>query len=137
MAYKIICHYDKLVIPWAVDRLKGVDGFSNYATSIGLVLDDEIVAAVIYDDYREKNKDINVSIVSEKLTKEFLNLAHAYPFKHLGCNRMTALIEKNHKKSRKFVERLNFSLEGVCRKASWRGKDLCIYGLLKEDAKYG
>jgi RimJ/RimL family protein N-acetyltransferase len=58
-----------------------------------------------------------------------------YPFVQLKVNRITGLIEKRNRASRDFAEGLGGVLEGVMRKASPRGGDVCVYGLLAESAK--
>ena len=58
-----------------------------------------------------------------------------YPFEQLGVRRVTVLVHRKNKVSRRFVERIGWKLEGVLRKAAEDGRDLMVYGLLREEAE--
>lgn len=79
-----------------------------------------IEVAFFCDDYRWA---LNRGMVAEVL---------AYPFVQLKCNRITALVDKYNKRSRKMVQRLGFVEEGKLRKAAEKG-DVFIYGLLPNE----
>lgn len=59
-----------------------------------------------------------------------------YIFKQLKCPRCTSLTRKNNVRARKFLEALNFQLEGRLRKGYDGEKDALIYGLLAEDCQF-
>ena len=53
-------------------------------------------------------------------------------FEQLGKDRVSAMILKSNKRSRKFVAGIGFKVEGKVRKAL-NGEDMIIYGLLKQE----
>lgn len=58
-----------------------------------------------------------------------------YPFRQLGCLRITARVQSTNERSIRLVERLGFKAEGLIRKGTPEA-DVWIYGLLKEEV-YG
>jgi RimJ/RimL family protein N-acetyltransferase len=59
-----------------------------------------------------------------------------YPFNQLGCRRMTAMVGRRNKRSRKICEGLGFKLEGVHLKGLDGEQDVFSYGLLKEHCRW-
>jgi RimJ/RimL family protein N-acetyltransferase len=59
-----------------------------------------------------------------------------YVFVQLGCTRLTAITTKKNRRTRAFLERLGFALEGCVRRAYDGRKSALIYGLLAEDCRY-
>ena len=53
-------------------------------------------------------------------------------FEQAGKDRVSAMVLKSNKRSRKFVEGIGFKVEGKVRKAL-RGEDMIVYGLLKQE----
>lgn len=63
---------------------------------------------------------------------DFLSHAFEYPFIQLGCERVTAAIERNNIRSRRLCERLGFEYEGEKLKGT-PNDDIVFYRLFKQD----
>ena len=59
-----------------------------------------------------------------------------YVFGQLACKRCTAITRKNNTRARRFLEGLNFQLEGNVRRGYDGEKDALVYGLLAEECHY-
>jgi hypothetical protein len=131
---------DHDIIEWVFNRIPNVDMESiNYHeySAIGLEDDGEYIAGCLYSNHT--GHDIHMHFASDSskcATKRNFGNWFRYPFVQLGCKRVTAIVEKGNKKSRKFIEGAGFQLEGVARRG-WDGqKHACIYGMLYEECRY-
>ena len=70
------------------------------------------------------------------LSRRTLRVLLGYPFGQLGCHRITAIVAKKNRRSRRLVEGLGFKLEGVAREGMRPGVDACIYSLLKRECRW-
>jgi hypothetical protein len=101
--------------------------------AFGLVNDDEeLICGVVFNGYIAPN--IMMHISADTITPGFISTVMHYAFVTNKCKRVTGIIDKRNKKSRRFAHHLGAKLEGVMREASEHG-DLCIYGLMKRDAE--
>jgi RimJ/RimL family protein N-acetyltransferase len=129
----VVYGFDKCVAAWASERLGRPVG-GEWPRTIAIFRKGEIVAAVIYYDYR--HPDIHASIASTTpawATKDALAAIMRYPFIQLGCKRITAGTEASNHPAREFLCRLGFKQEGYHRDAAPNG-DVVSYGLLRKDA---
>ncbi len=110
------------------------DGHSYEA--IGFAKDGELVGGVVYYYFTGLDIEATAAGLPGWLTPAHVKQIFDYPFIQLGCRRLTATVARRNKKSRRFVERLGFKLEGVRRKALKNGQDEMSYGLLKEECKW-
>jgi RimJ/RimL family protein N-acetyltransferase len=124
---------------WAAENM----GYENvsFTNAYAIGLEDaggELVAAAVFNQFHFPS--ISGHIVSDGskkwMTKKFLYAMFDYPFRQLGCTRITAPIAERNEAAVQFVERLGFVLEGRLRRAMPDGSDRLIYGLLKEDCSY-
>ena len=82
------------------------------------------VAGVLISNVREhggRNIDCELSCASESgvaWRPHVLKAVFGYVFGQLGCSRCTSVVRKNNPKSRKFLEALNFTLEGKIARGS-------------------
>lgn len=132
---------DPEIIEWVSRRIDGYDGFEN-AVAIGVVRQGKIICGVVYHNYRQSGPSIEISFAADDprwATKTNIHHLLAYPFEQLGCERVTGLVLEDNKTAIKFDEGVGFEQEGRIRRAH-QGKDILIYGLLREDffnGKYG
>lgn len=98
-------------------RLLGVAAFYNYSPRF-----QSIEVAFAADDPRA-------------VTRAAIRAILSYPFRQLGCARVTSIVPKRLRHARRFNERLGFVLEGVARRGFLRD-DAMIYGLLAEEAEH-
>ena len=110
--------------------------FENY-TALGVVRRGVLLGGVVYHQY--VGHDVQVSIAFDSpgwALPGTLRALFDYPFNALGCVRMSALIGRKNKKSRKICEGLGFKLEGVHPKGRDGREDAMSYGLLKENCRW-
>ena len=133
----LVYGYDKELSFWAAQKL-GIDSFDvsgNYR-AIGVMYNGDIIASVVYYNYRHPNIEMSVASISPRWsTRLTLKGIFDYPFNQLGCSRATVLVDKENTKSRSLVERLGYVQEGILREAHPTG-DAILYGMLKRECKW-
>ena len=122
---------------WVSDRIYGKDTFPSDAPSVGILQGGRIVGGVVYTMYTGNGIMMNVAGADRSwLTRSFLRTVFEYPFKQLGCSRVSGLVRVDNKDAIRFDERLGFVREGVIRKGDEDGTDLILYGMLKEECRW-
>jgi RimJ/RimL family protein N-acetyltransferase len=107
---------------------------SEQAKFIGKVKGGELVALAAFDNYN--GDDIDVHIVANGFTRDWIRAICEYAFDLCQCNRMTSLNDAENFTMERYLDRLGFQYEGRKRKALPNGNDILIYGLIKEDCKW-
>lgn len=104
-------------------------------TTLGVVRDGTLIGGVVYHGYRQ-GVEVQVSIAFERGGFLPWRALFAYPFNELGVPRITAIVGRKNKPSRKLVEKLGFTLEGMHPKGIDGIEDAFSYGLLKENCRW-
>lgn len=127
---------EKKIVDWVANKVD--EKYFNECASVGLYRDKKIIAGVVFNMYNGVSVCMHVASLrkSRWLDKSFLKLCFGISFNHLKCRRVTGLIKENNHKSIKFVKRLGFVQEGIIRHGSDDGKNIILFGLLKEDCKF-
>lgn len=129
----------ELLAQWVaarIDRFGPAARFGN-CTAIGILRDKRIVGAVIFSNFRGHDMEVSIATEGQWATRGLLKSLFSYPFGQCGCARISALVARSNKKSRKLCESLGFKLEGVMRKSLHGGtEDACIYGMLREECRW-
>lgn len=129
---------DEAVAAMVAERIPHVGdrGFGP-CTALGVVRRGSLLGGVVYSMYR--GHDVQVHMAFDRpdwaLPATLRKLYH-YPFKQLGCIRMTAPIGRKNKKMRKLAEWLGFELEGVMRKGLSPSEDLMIYAQMAKNCRW-
>jgi RimJ/RimL family protein N-acetyltransferase len=126
---------DEVVAEFVKQRVSNTS-FSQF-TALGVVRNNRLVAGVVYHRFRQI--DIEVVIAADTANWCFpatMRTLFAYPFGQLGVQRISAVVGRKNKMSRKLVKGLGFKEEGCCRKALDNGEDAFIYGILREECKF-
>lgn len=123
------------LIRWA-EKAIGSQFFSD-AKAIGLLLNGEICAVVVFD--RFSKCDCNMHIASDGgrrwMTREYLVEAFRYPFVQCGLRRVSGLVPSKNEQALRFDQKLGFVKEGVCRNAMI-DDDIVILGMLRKDCLF-
>jgi RimJ/RimL family protein N-acetyltransferase len=128
----LIFHADDALARWAGDRLGMEIGKPN--TAIGVARSGKIVAAAVFNNFRPPNIEVTFVTSSPRWASKLAIAAILkYPFKQLGCKRVTAIIEATNQPARAFLCRLGFKLEGIHPDVFVSGSAE-TYGLLARDA---
>ena len=95
---------------------------------------DKLAGVVVYFCYRHPSIEIAIFADDPRwvTNRDMVGEILAYPFVQLGCKRVTAMVDRHNKRSRKMVKGLGFVEEGKLRKAADKG-DVFIYGLLPNE----
>ncbi len=109
--------------------------------AIGFAENGHLVGAVMYTDYRQLRDgtfDITMHAASDpgKSSRRLLGVIFGYPFNNLKCSRVSAQAAKSNARSRQFLERVGFRLEGVKIGGVARGRDAIMYGMAKEACRW-
>ena len=109
------------VLQWVAERIREPSRFTKQATAMAVVRGGDLKAAAVYDFYKPAYQSIL-----------------AAPFKMLNVNRLQCIVHKKNKRSRKLVEGVGFTLEGVM-KDFWGpdNGDACTYRLLRNEWETG
>lgn len=122
---------------WVSSKIYGRDRFPPDAPSIGLLENGRIVGGVVYTMYTGNGIMMNVAGGYKGwINRAFLRAAFAYPFKQLGCTRVSGLVRADNYAAQQFDERLGFKREGLVRRGDDDGTDLIMYGMLREECKW-
>ena len=103
------------------------------------VLNEEGVfcAGVVISDYRGHDCQISCATETSVAWRDHVVRAvFVYIFDQLGCVRCTSMTKKTNKRTRQFLERLGFKLEGTVRLGFDGVKDALLYGLLASECRY-
>lgn len=131
----LVCAYmaDKIGVPFDPTTHQGFAVLSDDGKFVGAVL----VSKVSYVGIQAVNCEISCASESSVAWKPHVCKAvFQYVFGQLGCVRCTSITRKNNTKARKFLEALNFQLEGNIRKGYDGEKDALVYGLLREECQF-
>lgn len=122
---------------WVSSKIYGRDRFPPDAPSIGLLENGRIIGGVVYTMYTGNGIMMNVAGGYKGwINRAFLRAAFAYPFKQLGCTRVSGLVRVDNFAAQQFDERLGFKREGLVRRGDDDGTDLIMYGMLREECKW-
>lgn len=127
-------HENFQLLTWAAHQLKQ-DVLQN-ARAIAVVKDNQIAGVVVLHDWSPPNIFLSWAATSPKwFSRQLILHIYNWAYVQLKCKRITGLVEKNNKRAREIDERLGMKMEGVLRKAAPSGRDMIVYGLLKEEAE--
>ena len=131
---RIITEPKELIARYVARRCGTLARWGADAVAVALVNDDdELMAGVVFNGYSHPN--ILMHIAAERMTPAFVAAFAHYPFEQLKVARVTGLIDKDNKASRRFAEHLGAVLEGTMKDASPRGGDVCVYGWYARNAQ--
>lgn len=128
---------DQRVMDWVAERIEGIEAGYRWpnASAIGLATETDIIAGMVVHDYSRASRNCQVVFAASTprwATKGAIRAMLAYPFRQLGCERLTTIIAASNARSIRFNEGLGFKLEGVMRRGCG-DEDAMIYGLLREE----
>jgi RimJ/RimL family protein N-acetyltransferase len=105
--------------------------------AVGLEHGGEMIAACIYNHFT--GIDICMHIAAKQdanwLTNRFLQAAFAYPFKQLGCLRVTGCVAAKNTHALDFSKHLGFILEGV-KRCGLPDDDEVILGMTRAECRF-
>ncbi len=134
MIHLVIGH-DEQVARWVQLQFPHIAGFGE-CTAIGIIDDDQLIAGVVYHNYRDQIIEASMASISPRWCNRRVGRALlSYPFEQLKVRRFEMTVAKRNKRMRRFLERLGFQFEGRRRKAMPDGRDGIQYSMLRHDAE--
>lgn len=125
---------NQMLCDWAAREI-GQDAFER-AQAIGFMDGDRLVGAVVLHDLSPPNVLLSWAFTEPRyFNRTVIRTVFKWAFTQTGVGRITGLVDKRNKKARKLNERLGMKLEGVLRKATPEGRDLFVYGMLREEGE--
>tara|TARA_R100000315_G_scaffold44178_1_gene19712 strand:+ start:708 stop:1136 length:429 start_codon:yes stop_codon:yes gene_type:complete len=127
----------QIFLDWVCERtMIKADLIKDFAY-LGFKENDEILAAVIFNDCDGNNIFIHLAIDNPKaVQRRYISLMFDYVFNQAKCNRVTGQCYDENEKIKRLMEGVGFKKEGVIRKlveGEEGYKDAAIYGMLKEE----
>lgn len=123
-----------------VAQAVGSDDFTAHGTIgvlAGRATGEEILAGIVYDNFNGANICMHVGAKPgvNWVSRKLLHLAFDYPFRQLGCRRVTGLVPESNVAARRFNEHLGFKVEARIRAGAMDG-DVLIYAMFREECRF-
>jgi hypothetical protein len=130
----LIYNEDDALAQWIGRQLGGIR-FSPPYCCIGVARGAELLAAVLYNNFEPPNIQITFVTTSPRwASRQVIGRILGYPFRELGCRRISAITPARNKQARAFMLRLGFNEEG--HHPDYFENDAGVsYGLLKRNAQ--
>ncbi|KAA0971077.1 GNAT family N-acetyltransferase [Aureimonas fodinaquatilis] len=135
MAYELLLNESDLVSRWIARQITDEPDLSG-AVAFGAVRNGMLVGGIAFTEMRHPDMRVTVAGYGPWLSLRLLRTGFAYAFIDQDCRRITAMVKRTNKPSRKLVEKLGFKLEGVHRQSFADGGTLCSYGMLRTECKW-
>lgn len=123
-------------VPW----LKNGDAFGPCEAWAIVHRDtDEIMGALIFNNYRSDIGDIELNVITlheNWASQDVFRMIADYVFNILKCNRMSCTLPRGAKRNRDHAVKVGFKLEGTKRAGFYNGVDAMIYGMLKTECRF-
>lgn len=103
--------------------------------AIGVLVDGELIAGIVYNEFRERQLTMHVSALnpswaSRRIVGELLATA----FVTNNCVRVNAVVSATNRKVQKFLKQLGFSCEGM-HPLGWMGTEIALsFGMTRDQA---
>lgn len=106
-------------------------------TAIGITRAESLVAGVTYFQYNGVNVWVGIAATDPRaLSRGTLAKLFDYPFRQLKAKRITALVDASNTRSRRFTERLGFSIEATLEASAADGTDQILYRMRQEECRW-
>jgi RimJ/RimL family protein N-acetyltransferase len=106
-------------------------------TTIGVVSEGRLAGGVVYSEFRGHDIKANIAATSPKwLSRDVLRQLFEYPFKALGCARITVLVGDDNPRSERLARWLGFVPEGRLRAGMGTGRDGLVFGMLRRECRW-
>jgi RimJ/RimL family protein N-acetyltransferase len=132
----------EMVGQYIMHKVPGLQLIPGMYTGFAFLSDtNEFVGGAVVTNFRQGQfgNDCEISCAAETsmaFRPWVCTAVFRYIFVQLQCTRVTSITTKKNRRTRAFLERLGFALEGCVRRAYDGKRDALIYGLLAEDCRY-
>jgi RimJ/RimL family protein N-acetyltransferase len=142
-ATQVVTGYDVAVVEWMRRQLgtAELDPFGP-AVAIGVARNSDLIAGIAFYSYRRPNIEVVIVATTPSwCSRRNLAAIFAYPFRQLGCRRLSARVEAGNLRARRFLGGLGFEVEGLCRQAlpptpATPSGDAVLFGMLADECPW-
>ncbi len=131
---KIFFGHTAEVAAWVGERIGRKDWFAPMA--FGVTKDDELVGGVVYDNYRGHDVEMSCAGKPGWLDRWLIRAFFEYPFGHLGCQRVTAIVREDNVHALAFDRRLGFCPQGFIPDWLEPGVGGIVHGMSKANCRW-
>lgn len=132
MTGQIVDKDPKRVREWSSEH----GGAGVAGTAIGLEIDGELIAAVLYDNYNEASVAMHLTIRPGAIvTPQFLWYSFQYPFNEMKVNKVLGYVNEENQKALSLYGRLGFTVEHRIANAS-PGGDLVVISMTRQQCRF-
>ena len=104
--------------------------------AFGVTIDGQLIGGVVYDNYRGHDVEMSCAGQPGWLDRWLIKRFFEYPFVHLGCCRVTALVRETNEHALDFDKRLGFKVEGFHEDGYAPGEGMYSLGMLKRNCRW-
>ena len=136
----VLYGHTEFVRGWVRERIEVMRGAEfGPSTALGVMDGKRLIAGVVFHDWQPWFKSIQVSCAAESpkwARRGILAEILAYPYSQLGVKRIVSITAADDDRTRRFLEGIGMTLEGIGVEA-FGEKDAASYRLLKRDWEVG
>lgn len=118
---------------WVAHQIDG-GYFAERSEAIGLQIDGEMVAGVIYENWNHRSIFCHIAFLG-RITPTFIAAVFHYPFEVCDVDKIIAPIRGDNRKAISLVEKMGFSEEARIKDATPTG-DLTFYTLTRDACRF-
>lgn len=130
----MLCLDAARVGPWVCERAGGT-WIPDRGTAIGRLVNDELVAGVLYEDYTGPNVVCHIAGEGNWATRGYLGVIFHYPFVQLGVERITVPVSSKNDRCIALVKRMGFIMEARLSRAT-PGGHLLLFAMFKDECRF-
>jgi RimJ/RimL family protein N-acetyltransferase len=122
-----------------IEVMQGRDSVFGASTALGVMDKGKLIAGVVFHNWQPGFRTIEISCAAESprwAVRGIMSELLSYPFGQIGVNRVTCVTAHDNARTRRFLEGLGMTLEGVG-VAAYGDKDAAFYRLLKSEWEAG
>lgn len=138
MNLRVLTGADDDVGAWIFARTRGT-WVKGMGAAIGFTYETSLVAGVAYTMYNGANVWAAIAVdpayQRRWLSRDALRVIFDYPFRQLGCQRISALVYETNTVSQRFLTRLGFHREATLANAAPDG-DMFVYALHAKECRW-
>lgn len=136
--YRVLLGADDEVGSWVCAQLPSREVWTpGMGAGIGITCAQSLVAGVTYFQFNGINVWVGIAATDPRaLSRATLATLFDYPFRQLKAQRITALVDASNSRSRRFVERLGFSVEATLKASAADGSDQIVCRMRAEDCRW-
>lgn len=130
----MLCLDAERVGPWVCERAGGT-WVKGRGTAIGRLVDGELVAGVLYEDWNGAQVVCHIAGEGNWATRHYLAVIFDYPFNVIGAKRITVPVSSKNARCIALVSQMGFTIEARLSQAT-PDADLLLFVMFKESCRF-